>query len=177
MVKHPLEFIDVQNRRNIFFVFLGITIAIFLVFQFIDKPLQTQASPSGIVSFELAGTPAASRAMLDSWNPASRLYNAFGLGFDFLFMPVYAVTISLAVLLSSKRRNSAWESAGNLIGWAAFAAPVFDAFENIALFSILLEKSTLPYPQIAYICALIKFCLIILAVLYGFYGLFFPIKK
>ncbi len=177
MINHPLAFIDLRQRRNVFFVFLGFTIAIFLVFQSIDKPLQTQAAPSGIVSFELAGSSATVNQMLESWNPAARLYNAFGLGFDFLFMPVYAVAISLAVLLSAKRRNPAWESAGNIIGWVTFTAPVFDAVENIALFSILVGNLSMPFPQIAAFCAFIKFGLIILAVAFGLFGLFFPIKK
>ncbi len=177
MIKHPLDFIEVKNRQNIFFIFLILTAAIFLVFQFIDKPLQTSAAPSGIVSFELAGSVTSVNAMLESWNSSALLYNAFGLGFDFLFMPIYAVTISMAVLLSSKRRNAAWEKAGNIIGWAAMAALLFDAVENLALFSMLVGRVSGPYPQVAAICAMVKFGLIILAVFFGLIGLFFPQKK
>lgn len=138
--------------------------------------MRTSAAPFGVVSFELAGTEEKAGAMLDSWDAAARLNNAFGLGFDFLFMPVYATALSLGVLLAVDRRKGAWSALGKALGWGVFAATVFDSVENLSLFSILKGNITAPYPQIAVGCAIVKFALILLGLIYGLAGWLLPEK-
>jgi hypothetical protein len=169
-LRQPFEFIPTSSRRHVFLIFLALTIAIFGVFRFVDMPLRTSAAPSGIVSFELAGSVEQASAMLQSWDAPARLDNAFGLGFDFLFMPVYAITLSLAVLLASARFAGFWPRLGLALGWGALAATVFDAFENIALLTILLNAPASPYPELAAACATIKFSLIVAGVIYALVG-------
>ncbi len=169
-IKHPLEFVTPSFRLRLFLIFIVLTIAGFGIFQILDQPLRTSVAPSGIVSFELAGSSEKARAMLDSWNAQAQLNNAFGLGFDFLFMPVYAIALSLGVLLVCSRRPGIWPALGAILGWGALAAPVFDTFENMALFTILLGNPFSPYPQIAAGCATIKFTLIVAGVTYGLVG-------
>jgi hypothetical protein len=84
-VRHPLDFLPLNARKPLFFLFLGLTAAFFAVFQVLDQPMRTPAAPAGIVSFELAGNTDKAGAMLASWNAGARLNAAFGLGFDFLF--------------------------------------------------------------------------------------------
>lgn len=174
---HPLSFISPISRRWLFLLFTGLTFAGFIIFLFLDRPAQTQSAPSGIVSFELAGSVANAQAMMDSWNDTARINIAFGLGFDFLFMPVYAGALSLGVLLAEDRRKGSWTVIGKVVGWGAFVAIVFDSIENIALFSILQGHITSPYPQLAAWCASIKFLLIICGIVYGLVGWFFPEKR
>lgn len=169
-LRHPLEFVSSARRRPLFFIFLALTIAGFVIFQIIDQPVRTKAAPSGIVSFELAGTPKKARAMLESWDARARLYNAFGLGFDFLFMPVYSIALSMGVLLARSRRTGSWYELGSWLGWGALAAPLFDSVENLALFTILNGSPVTPYPQLATVCAIIKFGLILAGLAYGLIG-------
>jgi len=176
-MQHPLEFISVRFRRKVFLVAFGLTIACFTIFQvFLNPLLITAAAPSGIVSFELAGTPENSDLMLLSWDSASMLINAFGLGFDFLFMPIYAIALSSGILLSANRRRGVWTWVGNVLGWGAFVATLFDSVENIALFSILANGAQSPDPQIAFWCASIKFGLIGVGVIYALIGWLLPQK-
>ena len=56
-MKHPLEFIPLNLRKPLFYVFFAMTIAIFGIFNILDQPLRTDVAPNGIVSLELAGTP------------------------------------------------------------------------------------------------------------------------
>jgi len=114
--------------------------------------------------------------MLDSWDAGARLKSAFGLGFDFLFMPVYATALSLGILLAVDRRRGVWSTLGKALGWGAFAATVFDAVENTALFSILQGNIVAPYPQVAAGCATVKFVLIFLGLFYGLTGWLWPEK-
>ena len=169
-LRHPLEFIPSAQRHRLFFIFLALTIAGFGIFQILDEPLRTPAAPTGLVSFELAGSPEKARAMLDSWDAKALLNNAFGLGFDYLFMPVYAIALSMGVLLACSRRGGFWPSLGAWLGWGALIAPLFDACENLALFSILRAGPLSPYPQIAAGCATLKFALILVGLVYGLVG-------
>lgn len=175
--RHPLEFTPPHLRRYLFFVFTVLTVLGFLIFMYLDQPLRTLAAPSGVVSFELAGTVDNSRAMMDSWDDGARLNNAFGLGFDFLFMPLYATGLSLGILLASNRRRGIWPKIGMVLGWGAYVAIVFDSIENMALFSILQGNIVPPYPQTAALCASIKFGLLIFGLIYGIAGWLYPKKQ
>src|SRR5512137_1524328 len=97
---HPLEFVPQNLRKPMFYVFLALTVLIFGIFRFLDAPLRTSTAPNGIVSFELAGGVEDARSMIASWDANARLFAAFGLGFDYLFMPVYAFALSFGLLLA-----------------------------------------------------------------------------
>jgi len=173
---HPLSSLPLHLRKTLFFLFIALTAAGFAIFQGLDLPMRTPAAPFGTVSFELAGDVEKAGAMVASWDAGARLNAAFGLGFDFLFMPVYATALSLGVLLAQNRRRGVWPMLGKALGWGAFAATGFDAVENIALFAILGGHVTAPLPQIAFWCASIKFALILLGLFYGLAGWLFPQK-
>jgi len=61
-------------------------------------------------------------------------------------------------------------------GYGAFAAALFDAVENYALFQILLNRISSPYPEMGDYCASIKFSLLIFGLIYALTGLI-PTKK
>lgn len=173
---HPLEFISADRRRLLFIFFTILAVLMSGIFQFLDKPLQTAEAPFGIVSFELAGSVERVQAMVNSWDAQALLTGAFGLGFDFLFMPIYATALSLAGLLASTRRKGRWETLGKSLGWGAILASGFDACENIFLFTILQGHNYFPIPELAAWCAATKFGLIICVVIYGLVGWFLPAK-
>lgn len=169
---HPLAFLPLSLRRPVFWSALVLTALCFALFGLVlDPPLRSPLS-SGIVSFELARTPQAAQAMLNAWDARARLFVAFSLGFDFLFMPLYATALSAALLLTAERLTGLSGGIANLLGWGAYLATLFDALENIALFSIL--TGTLgSNPAIAFGCATIKFGLLLLACGYALFARFF----
>ena len=149
-MRHPLEFVSQQNRKRLFFTFLALTLLLFAMFRVLDQPLQTDAAPNGIVSFELAGNPQTAQAITDSWKEMSLVLSAvagrpdpnivnipyvtaaFGLGIDYLFMPIYALALGFGTLLASHRHYGWLRSLGAVAGYGAVVAAVFDAVENYA---------------------------------------------
>jgi len=201
-LSHPLSFLPSELRQPIFWCFFALTMAGFAVFQlFLDPPLKTpvstgnvpaaqqgekvpeaqrsgkvpEAQRSGIVAFELARTPEASTAMVASWDARARLFAAFGLGFDFLFMPVYATALSAGLLLTVGKLRGVWAGLAKLLGWGAYLAMLFDAIENLALFSIL-NGNVGANPAVAFWCASLKFGLLLLGLVYSLAGWLFPKK-
>ncbi|MDP1546547.1 MAG: hypothetical protein Q8L87_11030 [Anaerolineales bacterium] len=199
-MQHPLEFLPLYLRKPFFFVFLALTILIYGVFDVLDKPFRNPVSPSGIVSLELAFTPYRAHEIVKSWedgewdakglddlpedsllrygfvqyrSPLPFHYLYFGLGFDYLFMPVYALVLSLGLLLASREKPEWLRSYAAWVGWGAFAAALFDAVENYALWKILTENIVTPFPQIAGICATIKFTLLILSMTVAVVAVFY----
>ncbi len=162
---HPLEFIPQTLRKPLFYFFFACTLVIFGIFRPLNVPLQTSAVPNGIVSFELARTLDSSQAMRRSWDENARLIAAFGLGFDYLFMPVYALALSLGLLLAGNGKANWYRSIAALLGWGAFAAALFDAVENYSLWQALAGNMNPSFPQIAAFCAMIKFILLITGLL------------
>ncbi|MBV6396163.1 MAG: hypothetical protein HFACDABA_01756 [Anaerolineales bacterium] len=169
-MRHPLEFISPEKRKPLFILFLALTLLLFAVFRVLDEPLRTPAAPNGIVSLELARSPGASVDMVNSWSEHARLLAAFGLGMDYLFMPLYALALSLGILLASRRHTGGFARLGAWMGWAALAAPLFDAVENYGLLHSLLSPLFSLWPLIASVCAAIKFTLLLLGLLYALIG-------
>ena len=176
-MKHPLDFIPNTSRKPIFWVFLVLTLVLFAIFRPLGAPLTTSTAPSGIVSFELARTPANAQAMIASWDSRAQLFAAFGLGFDYLFMPSYAFAIALACLLAAGRHPGGFARIGAWLGWGAFLAAIFDAVENIGLWNSLLGNVNSLWPGVSFWCATFKFALILLGITYGLIGWILPKKK
>ena len=176
-MRHPLESLPLRVRKPLFFIFLFLTLALFAVFQILDQPLRTDAAPNGIVSLELAGDARAARLIINSWKQTSLQLSAtgtpnpdivntpyvsaaFGLGLDYLFMPVYALALAFATLLAAQKHAGLVESLAGAAGAGAFAAAMFDAVENYALLQILLGRIDTGFPTVASFCAIVKFGLL-----------------
>lgn len=157
-----------------FWPVLVLALLVMAVFRVIDVPLQTAAALQGIVSYELAGTVEAAQAMLDSWDGRARLYTAFGLGLDYLFMPSYALAIGLACAWAARRLGVRWRPLGGLglaLAWGQAPAVLLDATENFALTKMLLAgTAAAPWPAVSAACATVKFALVILGLVYTLAG-------
>jgi hypothetical protein len=172
-VTHPYQRIPPKHRLGVFLSFLALTLALMSVLLRIDAPLQTAAAPKGIVSYELAGSVDGAQRILDSWNPTARLYAAFSLGLDYLYMPAYAIAIGLACAWAAElwRKRRGWlASLGVGLAWGLMVAALCDAVENIALLTMLLSGVREPWPAVAFGCAALKFALIGVGLAYALIG-------
>jgi hypothetical protein len=171
--RHPFDFIPPGWCPRFFWPLLGLTFLLIIVFGITGAPLTTEAAPYGVVSFELAGTVRKAEQILASWDMDVRQRATFSLGLDFLFIAVYASTIAFGCGMAALiLQRSGWPLArwGNPLSWAVILAAMLDIVENIALYIVIFGFVTSPWPEIARWCALLKFALIFIAIVYVLYG-------
>ncbi|MBN2548996.1 MAG: hypothetical protein JXB15_07560 [Anaerolineales bacterium] len=171
---HPLENIPLEWRSKVFWLLLALTLALMVVFNLTGASLATPAAPLGIVSYELAGSPLQAQAMLDSWDQKAKLAAAFGLGLDYLFMAAYSTTVGLGCIWAGDallRQRWPLSGLGVWLAWGLWLAAALDAIENLALTVIMLGTVASPWPEIARWCALVKFGLLFVGLVYAFLGL------
>ncbi|WP_437529489.1 hypothetical protein WME79_47835 [Sorangium sp. So ce726] len=135
-----------------------------------DKRLRTKAAPWGIISFELAGTRARVRSILDSWDEDARTSAAFILGLDYLFLTAYANGLALACVMGAdalKERGLPGAGLGAPLAWGQWLAGLLDATENAALLRILRGSDEALWPPLARRCAQAKFGLAGAGIIYA----------
>ena len=162
---HPFLRFSEQERRRLFWFFLALTVLATVILQIIDGPLKTALSPQGIVSFELAGTPAQSARILGGWDATARMYAGFSLGFDYLYMLSYTITVALAALWVTDVLSGGWRRAGVWAAWGMGVAGLADASENYFLWRLLIGNGPDSFPALARWAAILKFSLLGLGVL------------
>ena len=173
---------DILHKKigvKFFWVLFCLTILTIIGMQITGTPLNTEVAPGGIVSFELIGTLEGSQSIINSWQNDKMIYAGINMGLDFLFLSLYSITIALSCLLVSVRLSEHWKFIKKLGVWMAVAviiAALFDIVENIALIKLLLGSKNELLPVIAKWCAIPKFSIVILSILYVIIGIF-PILK
>ncbi len=172
-MQNPFSFIAERARGRIFWPLVLSTVLAMAVMNISGAPLTTAAAPAGIVSYELAGSVTHAGQVLASWDEAALQRAAFVQGFDFLFIPLYVSAIALGCALASSvlaRRGWALAWLGSVLGWGLILAGLLDIVENIALLVMLFNAPADPWPAIAYWCAIPKFGLIVMGLLYALFG-------
>jgi hypothetical protein len=168
-MRHPFEAISPGRRGRYFWPLLALTLILSVVMSIVGRLLLTRSAPSGIVSYELAGDVSLAQQMITSWDATARAYAAFGLGLDFLYLVLYSTTIGLAcVWVADISRARHWPLAGlgAPLAWGLWLAALCDAIENIGLTVMLLSVVGEPWPLIARWCAIVKFSLIVIGLIY-----------
>jgi len=171
---HPFQRIPVAGFRPVFVPFLVSTLVLMWLMARVGAPLETSAAPYGIISFELAGTPASAEKILASWDENARLHAAFSLGLDYLYMVVYSSTIALGCIWAAwVLRSRSWPLAGlgAVLAWGQWLAAILDGIENAGLTIILFSGSSEVWALLARWCALAKFALIFAGLTWVFFGL------
>jgi hypothetical protein len=169
MLMHPLERIPAERWSRVFASLVIATLAVMAVLRVMNAPLQNEAAPGGIVPFELAGGVEQATHILESWDATARIYAAFGLGLDFLFMVVYSTSIAMACLWAASVLGGVGGGLTGLgvwLAWGQWGAALLDAMENVALFVVLVGPVSSPWPQVAWGCATVKFALILMGLFY-----------
>lgn len=159
-MSHPLERLKPTLQKRLFIPLLILTILMMVIMNIIGSPLNTPIAPSGIVSFELAFSPTQAQQIILSWDAPAQLRAAFLQGLDFLFPLVYSVALGLGCILTSSVlavRGKPFSKIGAPLAWGLWIAALCDYLENIALVVLLFGRVASPYPEIAGLCAVIKF--------------------
>lgn len=169
-MSHPLWSLEPRFLGALTLRFGALLVFSTALMAFVDVPLQGEAAPWGIVSFELAGTPHRALAILLEWKSKSALGHAkLSLVIDFVYLLIYGLFFSMLAVWIAKRLDE--ESWGGRAAWAATIAAGFDVLENgVLLFEVARVTSPAPYPQLALAFAGAKFVLLGVSVLYSIVG-------
>ena len=161
-----------KTFSRLLFVSGFFSLALLIVLHRVDVHLRTTAAPLGIISFELAPGFYASQQMVQSWDAVAKMYAAFSLGIDYLFMISYALFLSLLCMLFTRKfsEKRILFNAGILISYGLWLAALLDAVENYALFRLLFGSSNTFYPTLASASASIKFTIILLSLIFILYA-------
>jgi hypothetical protein len=173
MNTHPFLWLQDSSRKTAFWVSTALALLTMLALQALGASLKTEASPSGIVSFELAGSLANIATTLTSWDPTTRIYAGLNLGLDYLFIGTYVGAIGLGCVLvaeSLSRYVRPLGTAGVLLAWGILLAGILDCVENYALIKLLLGSQANILAVVARFCAIPKFLIVLFGLLYVILG-------
>lgn len=165
-MQHPLLAIPEGSRLPSVLLLL---IATAVLLGIINGPLRPSSSRIGIVCLELAGSVEKARTIVDSWGRRGVRKATYGVYLDFPFLIVYATAIGLACVSLAE---ATWSPAslpariGVILAWGLWVAALLDAIENVALLRILQGSEAIYWPPIARWCAVPKFVLILVGVIY-----------
>ncbi|RPH52014.1 MAG: hypothetical protein EHM85_04590 [Desulfobacteraceae bacterium] len=169
----PFNWLPIAEQTRAFVVLFVLTIIVMVALQVLGVKLKTDAAPSGIVSFELAGTLPLAQKIIDSWGQTGRVYAGMNLGLDFLFIVAYASCIGLGCVMvarSLEQRSILIAYVGVVLAWALWLAALLDCIENYALINLLLGSPQAVFAALSKWCAIPKFLIVGLGIAYFILG-------
>lgn len=135
---------------------------LFVVLVILNQPLQTGAAPQGMISFQLAGSAQQAAAILASWGDTGVNRAWAALLVDFIFIPVYLLTLLLlTTYLTADRPGIRERKVARWVRLLFVTAGVSDVAENVLLINNL-ETPTDAIGGAAAVCALVKFATLLL---------------
>lgn len=183
-MKHPFQLLSRSSFRWIFWPLFLLTLLLLIVLNLLNSPLNNTQAPQGIISLELAGSQVVAESIVKSWDAIQQKIAAFGLGLDFLFIPVYSTALSLACVWTAANlsaRKVTFGVLGMLIAWLQWVAAILDGLENIALMNILIGNPNPSLAPLASWCAGLKFGIIVAGMVWSFFALIMilmiPVKE
>ena len=119
----------------------------------------------GIVTLELPGTPERASQLVDTLGERGRTIAILQVQLDFVFLLLYPLAFSLSTALLAAHVGAVLGRACAVMTRAIWLAAPLDAIENVSMLRMLAGHTATPWPQVATACAVLKFALVIAAVL------------
>lgn len=169
-LRHPFERWPLRRRGSALLLAAVGAVVVDVPLFLVNRALETDEAPRGIISMELAGSGADVEAIVESWDAAGALAEAgFSSGLDFLFMALYAVATAGACVGLAQR---GWlPRVGLLLAWAGLAAGAFDAVETAIQSAFVLGATSGDGPAMVMTgAAVTKFGLLALCLVYVLSG-------
>lgn len=140
------------------------TVVLLAALVLINQPLKTGPAHQGIVSFQLAGNAEQALAIVQSWGDENLKWAKLSLWLDFLFIPVYCLTLVLLTRHCTQDRPGVRErTAARWVRALFISAGLVDVTENVLLLNNL-QTPTDAISLAAAISALAKFTALTLGI-------------
>ena len=147
---------NLQSKQE-YRIMLALSLLVFLSLMILNRPLENDTAPYGIVSLEIAGDMEKAHRILASWDTSAKICAGISLGLDYLFLILYSLIIGLACRYFAVFEN---DKIGFVLASAQLVSGALDAVENLALIWLLVGSEWIVWPIIAQCCAYTKFCII-----------------
>lgn len=147
-------------KRNLLISFVSVLVMIF-VMRWQGSSLVTPLTQKGIIDLEFAKTPERFdqiRLFLDHQTVVTNIY------IDFLFIAAYAAFLVIACRFV--RSRTGWEKWSSIFSSFAFSAAFFDVCENFLMLMVWNGRFDPAAMQFVFYCAIIKFALAALVILF-----------
>jgi hypothetical protein len=175
-LRHPFQLWP-RHRRRVALVCVALAALLPTVLGAVVKPLhEGERGGESIIDFELAGSVERTDEILATWRREGVIDEAKAIQvFDLVYPLIYAAALAGGCIAAAgawqRARRPRLADAGIAMAWAAFAAAGFDYLENLGLGISLWGHPASPWPQIAFVAALLKFAAIYSALLYALSGM------
>lgn len=128
-----------------------------------------------IVAFELAKTPEVATNIINEWKEQEVMANASrSIYLDFVFLILYSTSIALGCLVLSNFTSDRFLiQVGLWLSKIVVVAGFSDVIENLAMLRTLSGLMSVQTTTVAYWCAIIKFLILIISLLFIFCCLIF----
>ena len=172
MIASPFVKLSKATEKKWRIILLVFVLIFMVLMRYLDAPLKNASCTNGIISFELAKHIETSKAILNSWDEQAKKSVYLSLGFDFIFLIIYATFIGFLLhkLTMYFQENSIFSNLGKLLIWLVFLAAFLDSIENIALLQLLSGNLNQVWSTIAYYFALTKFAILLICLVYLILG-------
>lgn len=161
-------------NKIILLVFLIGTLVMMIVMSRTGAPLKTSATPNGILNLEFACDTNKVNAIITAWSSTPGVDNVDAAKkntyLDFIFIFFYTLFLYLASIKLNKLFGGKFGKAGKWIGLGALLAGGLDVLENAGMLVSLSGHTSNPVALFTVICAVIKWALAGIAVLYVMTG-------
>jgi hypothetical protein len=148
--------------------FATLSLILLLQLRGLDEPLTLDASPYGIVSYEMAWSAPRAAAIAAAWKTNDAIEAAkVSLGVDFAFLLAYPLFFAASIrLLLRDAGQGAFDRSGRVLHRAVLACIPLDAVENLSLWRMLDHGASETLSHVATLCATVKFLLVMAAILW-----------
>jgi hypothetical protein len=179
MFTSPFANTSQKTKKKLTFSLFYLLIVSMVTMRYFDTYLINKITPNGIISFEFSKTLERSQEILDSWSPLAKIFAGLSLGYDFFFLLIYALFISLLIHKLNERLwiGKPFYRTGEILIWTMFIVVIFEAVENVCLIKLLTGSSYQYWASVAYYFAAAKFLLISISVLYIISNFFIVLFK
>ncbi|WKD85321.1 hypothetical protein KCTC32516_00661 [Polaribacter huanghezhanensis] len=168
MFTSPFKNITAKTKKKLTFSLFYLFIISAVVLKYFNVYLDTASAPYGIFSFEMAGNLDKSMEIINSWSPLSKTFAGLSLGYDFFFLLIYTLFISLLIHKVNERLwiGKPFYKIGKLLIWGMFFSAICDVAENVSLIKLLIGSYKQYWSSIAFTSAIVKFTMIGISLLY-----------
>lgn len=128
------------------------------------RPLNNPEACLGIVSLELPFTKEKAAGIIHSWKGEGLTIARVNIQKDFLFLLLYPLAFSMALVLASESKTVGWGRSYLLMSWLSLAMMPLDAMENLLMLKMIDTGPTVVTALATSLAAGTKFLILLAAI-------------